>query len=74
MGGVKGERIFTAAYTVLNQDEEVRAHSLTQTKSLAFVKEMFERIVEGLRACNHALPRALYTDSPQCKHFISQRS
>ncbi|CAK5273589.1 unnamed protein product [Mycena citricolor] len=41
MGGVKGEWIFTAAYTILNEFEEVHAHSLTLTKSLSFVEEIY---------------------------------
>lgn len=70
MGGLKGERIFTAAYTVVNEFEEVRAHSLTQTKSLAEVKDLFEGIQDGLKNSNNPPTQILYTDSPQGKHFI----
>jgi hypothetical protein len=31
MGGLKGQRIFTAAYTVLNEFEEVCSHSLASS-------------------------------------------
>jgi hypothetical protein len=42
MGGLKGENIFTASYIVINGFEEVRGHSLTQTKSLQVAKGMYE--------------------------------
>ena len=67
MGGLKGERIFTAAYTVLNEFEEVRGHALTLTKSLGFVKDMFEGIQQGLQNSQNPPTQILYTDSPQCK-------
>ncbi|KAJ7872089.1 hypothetical protein B0H13DRAFT_2280300 [Mycena leptocephala] len=53
MGDLKGQPIFNAAYTVMNEFEEVRAHSLTQTKSLGFVQDVFEGIQEGLKNANH---------------------
>ncbi|KAJ7762431.1 hypothetical protein B0H14DRAFT_3165638 [Mycena olivaceomarginata] len=62
MGDLKGEQLFIAAYTLLNEFEEVRAHSLTQTKSLAFVKELFERIQEGLKSA----------DSPQLERSFHE--
>ncbi|KAJ7892557.1 hypothetical protein B0H14DRAFT_2560268 [Mycena olivaceomarginata] len=65
MGGVKGERIFTAAYTVINEFEEVRGHSLTLTKSLEFVKDMFAGIQQGLQDSQNPPTQILYTDSPQ---------
>ncbi|KAJ7889507.1 hypothetical protein B0H14DRAFT_3709849 [Mycena olivaceomarginata] len=65
MGGMKGEHVFTAAYTVLNEFEEVRAHSLTLTKSLLFVKDMFDGIQRGLKDSNNPPTEILYTDSPQ---------
>ncbi|KAJ6607621.1 hypothetical protein B0H10DRAFT_2227628 [Mycena sp. CBHHK59/15] len=49
VGALKGERIFTTAYTVVNEYEEVRGHSLTESKSLEFVKDMFEGIQQGLK-------------------------
>ncbi|KAJ7797062.1 hypothetical protein B0H14DRAFT_3887296 [Mycena olivaceomarginata] len=52
MGDLKGTQIFNAAFTVLNEFEEFHAHSLTQTKSLDFVKDMFEGIHSPqLQAC-----------------------
>jgi hypothetical protein len=65
MGGVKGEQIFTAAYTVINEFEEVRGHSLTLTKSLEFVKDMFAGIQQGLQDSQNPPTQILYTDSPQ---------
>ncbi|KAJ7772000.1 hypothetical protein DFH07DRAFT_937710 [Mycena maculata] len=67
MGGLKGERIFSAAYTVVNEFEEVRAHALTQTKSLAVVEDMFEGIQDGLKNSKNPPTQILYTDSPQGK-------
>ncbi|KAJ7174947.1 hypothetical protein C8R43DRAFT_1118980 [Mycena crocata] len=72
MGDMKGERVFNAAYTVLNEDECVRAHSLTQTKSLQFVKDMFEGIQEGLKKSNHPPTQVLYTDSPQSERSFHE--
>ncbi|KAJ7112167.1 hypothetical protein C8R44DRAFT_798187, partial [Mycena epipterygia] len=65
MGGIKGEPVFTAAYTILNEFEEVRAHSLTLTKSLLFVKDMFDGIQQGLKDSQNPPTQILYTDSPQ---------
>ncbi|KAK6992023.1 hypothetical protein R3P38DRAFT_2803407 [Favolaschia claudopus] len=65
MGGLKGERIFSAAYTILNEFEEVRGHSLTPTKSLFYVEDMLKLINEGLAASNDPVTQVLYTDSPQ---------
>ncbi|KAF8170859.1 hypothetical protein K438DRAFT_203349 [Mycena galopus ATCC 62051] len=62
MGDLKGEQLFIAAYTLLNEFEEVRAHSLTQTKSLAFVKELFECIPEGLKKAGHPPTKIFYAD------------
>ncbi|KAJ7823132.1 hypothetical protein B0H14DRAFT_3146115 [Mycena olivaceomarginata] len=64
-GGLKGQPIFTAAYTVVNEFEEVRAHSLTSTKSLSFVKDLLEGIQQGLKDSNHPPTQIVYTDSPQ---------
>ncbi|KAJ7096200.1 hypothetical protein C8R44DRAFT_813340, partial [Mycena epipterygia] len=65
MGEIKGEGVFTAAYTVLNEFEEVGAPSLTLTKSLLFVKDMFESIQQGLKDSQNPLTQILYTNSPQ---------
>lgn len=65
MGGVKGEKIWKAAYNVVNQWEEVRAESLTLTKSLTFVSEMLQNIQNSLKASGHPPTALLYTDSPQ---------
>ncbi|KAJ7189529.1 hypothetical protein GGX14DRAFT_609136 [Mycena pura] len=72
MGDLKGEQLFIAAYTLLNEFEEVRAHSLTQTKSLAFVKELFERIQEGLKQAGHPPTEIFYTDSPQLERSFHE--
>ncbi|KAJ7832126.1 hypothetical protein B0H14DRAFT_3712671 [Mycena olivaceomarginata] len=65
MGGVKGEKIWKAAYSVANQFEEVRAESLTLTKSLSFVREMLEKVQASLKLVGHPPTALLYTDSPQ---------
>ncbi|KAJ7886129.1 hypothetical protein B0H14DRAFT_2563454 [Mycena olivaceomarginata] len=72
MGGMKGECVFTAAYTVLNEFEEVRAHSLTLTKSLLFVKDMFDGIQRGLKDSNNPPTEILYTDSPQSERTFHE--
>ncbi|KAJ7789272.1 hypothetical protein B0H14DRAFT_3162135 [Mycena olivaceomarginata] len=70
MGGVKGEQIFTATYTVINEFEEVRGHSPTLTKSLEFVKDMFAGIQQGLQDSQNPPTQILYTDSPQAKNVV----
>ncbi|KAJ7474233.1 hypothetical protein FB451DRAFT_1398222 [Mycena latifolia] len=72
MGDLKGEQIFTAAYTVLNEFEEVRGHSLTQTKALGFVADMFDGIQEGLKNSNHPPTQIFYTDSPQLERSFHE--
>ncbi|KAJ7852387.1 hypothetical protein B0H14DRAFT_3137162 [Mycena olivaceomarginata] len=62
---LKAHKFSMRAFTVLNEFEEVRAHSLTQTKSLDFVKDMFEGIRDGLKNANHPPTQIFYTDSPQ---------
>ncbi|KAF8146564.1 hypothetical protein K438DRAFT_1944507 [Mycena galopus ATCC 62051] len=78
MGDLKGEQLFIAAYTLLNEFEEVRAHSLTQTKSLAFVKELFERIQEGLKKADlpilettPGIPTTIISDSMEIEDEAS---
>jgi hypothetical protein len=71
MGGMKGQRIFTAAYTVVNKFEEVRGHSLTSSKSLVHVQDMLEGIQDGLRNSKNPPTEIIYTDSPQGKCFMS---
>lgn len=66
---MKGEPIFAAVYTLLNEYEEVRGHSLTLDKSLWFVKDMFEGIQQGLKDSNNPPTEILYTDSPQCEFW-----
>ncbi|KAF9052488.1 hypothetical protein BDZ89DRAFT_1032535 [Hymenopellis radicata] len=65
MGGLNGEKIWKAEYNLVNQFEEVRAECLTLTKSLSFVREMFEKVQESLKALGHPPTMILYTDSPQ---------
>ncbi|CAK5275411.1 unnamed protein product [Mycena citricolor] len=72
MGGVKGEKIFDAAYTVINEFEEVRGHSLTLTKSLSFVKEMYTRILQGLADSQNPPTQILYTDSPRLERVFHE--
>ncbi|KAJ7747954.1 hypothetical protein DFH07DRAFT_775902 [Mycena maculata] len=72
MGGVKGEDIFTAAYTVGNEFEEIRAHALTLNKSLSFLKDMFEGIRQGLKNSQNAPTQVMYTDSPQSEHSFHE--
>ncbi|KAJ7159340.1 hypothetical protein C8R43DRAFT_948269 [Mycena crocata] len=71
MGGVKDEKIINAAYTVLNEDEEVRGHSLATRESMDFVEDMFEGIQQGLKDSNHPPIQFFYTDSPQSELFIT---
>ncbi|KAJ7909937.1 hypothetical protein B0H13DRAFT_2272705 [Mycena leptocephala] len=72
MGDLKGQPIFNAAYTIMNEFEEVRAHSLTQTKSLGFVQDVFEGIQEGLKNANHPPTQLFYTDSPQLERSFHE--
>ena len=67
MGGLKGQPIHSAAYTVVNQLEEIRGHSMTLTKSMAFVQDMLKGIETGLKANNHPPTELFYTDQPQRK-------
>ncbi|KAJ7738873.1 hypothetical protein DFH07DRAFT_778935 [Mycena maculata] len=72
MGGVKGEDIFTAAYTVGNEFEEIQAHALTLNKSLSFLKDMFEGIRQGLKNSENAPTQVMYTDSPQSERSFHE--
>ncbi|KAK7007225.1 hypothetical protein R3P38DRAFT_2374097, partial [Favolaschia claudopus] len=42
IGSVKGEQIFTAAYTCMNEFEEARGHAIVYSKSLEHVEDMYE--------------------------------
>lgn len=70
MGGVKGEKIWKAAYNLVNQFEEVRAESLTLTKSMSFLREMLEKVQLSLKAVGHRPTALLYTDSPQSEFVL----
>ncbi|KAJ7929791.1 hypothetical protein B0H13DRAFT_2537803 [Mycena leptocephala] len=72
MGGLKGEQIFNAAYTLLNNFEELRANSLTQTKSLEEVNDMFEGVQQGLKDSGNPPLQFLYTDSPQAERAFHE--
>jgi hypothetical protein len=71
MGGLKGQRIFNAAYTVLNEFEDVRGHSMTSSKSMAHIQDMLVGIQDGLKKSNNPPTEFLYTDSPQGKCLMS---
>ncbi|KAF9011526.1 hypothetical protein BDZ89DRAFT_1167480 [Hymenopellis radicata] len=72
MGGLKGEKIWKAEYNLVNQFEEVRAECLTMTKSLSFVREMFEKVQDSLKALGHSPTQLLYTDSPQSEQSFHE--
>ncbi|KAK7008393.1 hypothetical protein R3P38DRAFT_3590350 [Favolaschia claudopus] len=73
MGGVKGERIFTAAYTCMNEFEEARGHSIVYSKSLEHVEDMYEYMFQGLEASQNPPTQILYTDSPQGERSFHER-
>ncbi|KAK7019948.1 hypothetical protein R3P38DRAFT_2536008 [Favolaschia claudopus] len=73
MGGVKGERIFTAAYTCMNEFEEARGHSIVYSKSLDHVEDMYDYMFKGLRASQNPPTQILYTDSPQAERSFHER-
>ncbi|KAF9036007.1 hypothetical protein BDZ89DRAFT_1223268 [Hymenopellis radicata] len=52
MGGLKGEKIWKAAYNLVNQWEEVRSESLTLTKSLSFVEDMLRGVQSNVTFTN----------------------
>ncbi|KAJ7686749.1 hypothetical protein B0H14DRAFT_3176815 [Mycena olivaceomarginata] len=56
MGGMKGQRIFTAAYTVVNEFEE----------------DMLEGIQDGLRNSKNPPTEIIYTDSPQAERSFHE--
>ncbi|KAK6985101.1 hypothetical protein R3P38DRAFT_3450499 [Favolaschia claudopus] len=73
MGGVKGERVFTAAYTCMNEFEEARGHSIVYSKSLEHVEDMYEYMFQGLKASQNPPTQILYTDSPQGERSFHER-
>ncbi|KAJ7707928.1 hypothetical protein B0H16DRAFT_1824162 [Mycena metata] len=72
IGRLKGEPIFSAAYNILNEHEELRGHSMTQSKSLSFVQDLWDRIQGGLKNSNHPPTQVLYTDSPQTERSFHE--
>ncbi|KAK7034886.1 hypothetical protein R3P38DRAFT_2518492, partial [Favolaschia claudopus] len=64
-GGLKGEPIFTAAYTLMNEHEEVRGHCFVPSKSMTVLQEMFQGVKQGLQDANNLPTQLFYTDSPQ---------
>lgn len=46
---------------------------MTQSKSLSFVQDLWDRIQGGLKNSNHPPTQVLYTDSPQSKGHIFPR-
>ncbi|KIK54977.1 hypothetical protein GYMLUDRAFT_1021476 [Collybiopsis luxurians FD-317 M1] len=73
MGGLKGEPLHTALYSVVNEWEQVRAQSFCLTKSLSFVQGMYERLREGLRAHGHPPTRVIYCDQPQVEQDFHEK-
>ncbi|KAJ6449147.1 hypothetical protein C8R47DRAFT_1265583 [Mycena vitilis] len=72
MGGVKGEPIFAANFTVKNEFEEVRGIALTPSKSLGLVKDMFLGFQQGLKDSNNPPTQIVYTDSPQAERSFHE--
>ncbi|KAJ6557976.1 hypothetical protein B0H19DRAFT_1291330 [Mycena capillaripes] len=67
IGGLKGENIFNAACTSINEHEEVQTHSLMATKSMSFFEDMFKDAQQGLKDAGHPPTSVVYTDSPQAE-------
>ncbi|KAJ3842724.1 hypothetical protein F5878DRAFT_697092 [Lentinula raphanica] len=65
MGGFKGVPMNTAVYSCVNEFEEVRGQALCLTKSLSFVRGMYDGIAKGLQAHGHGPTRIIYCDQPQ---------
>ncbi|KAJ3821689.1 hypothetical protein F5880DRAFT_1485618, partial [Lentinula raphanica] len=65
MGGFKGVPMNTAVYSCVNEFEEVRGQALCLTKSLSFVRGMYDGIAKGLAAHGHGPTRIIYCDQPQ---------
>ncbi|KAJ7168288.1 hypothetical protein C8R43DRAFT_945485 [Mycena crocata] len=53
---------------------EVRGHSLTPTKSLGFVKDMYEGIQQGLKDSGNQPTQVLWTDKPPSGNKTEQQA
>ncbi len=65
MSGLKGEKIWKAAYNLVNQWEEVQSECLAPTKSLSYVEDSLQGVQVSLKGMGHPPTSFLYTDSSQ---------
>jgi hypothetical protein len=67
MGGLNGQHIHEASYTItnVNQFEEIRSMALVSSKSLVYVAETLQGVAKGLQEHGHSPCSIVYTDSPQ---------
>ncbi|KAF8163895.1 hypothetical protein K438DRAFT_1942002 [Mycena galopus ATCC 62051] len=64
-GKLKGEPIHSALYSVMNENEEVRATTMCLTKAMPFVQGLYEGIEKGLREHGHEPTQVVYCNQPQ---------
>ena len=64
-GKLKGEPIHPALYSVVNENEEVRATTWCLTKAMPFVQGLYKGIEKGLREHGHQPTQVVYCDQPQ---------
>ncbi|KAJ6470658.1 hypothetical protein C8R47DRAFT_1148854 [Mycena vitilis] len=72
VGGLKGQPLFSCAYTWVNEHEEIRGHALAQSKSLEYSKDMAEGIGQGLKDSGNPPTQLFYTDSPQSERTFHE--
>ncbi|KAJ7572428.1 hypothetical protein C8J56DRAFT_759951, partial [Mycena floridula] len=64
---LSGEPAFEAMYTLVNEWEEIRAQSLTISKSLSVVQDMISDVSKGLEAHGHPPTYQMYTDNAKAE-------
>ncbi|KAJ7217246.1 hypothetical protein GGX14DRAFT_391054 [Mycena pura] len=73
MGGLRGEKIHTAAHTMNNEFEEIRKHALVPSKAYDFLEDSFTELDKGLKEHGHPPISVLYTDSPQTEYGFLEK-
>ncbi|KAJ7222646.1 hypothetical protein C8J57DRAFT_1482271 [Mycena rebaudengoi] len=71
-GKLKGEPIHSALYSVMNENEEVRATTMCLTKAMPFVQGLYEGIEKGLREHGHEPTQVVCCDQPQVERSFHE--
>lgn len=70
MARIKGESIFPALFSLVNEMEEIRTQAFALTKGFSILPGVFEGVSNGLKEHGHPATSIYACDNPVCKHIF----